>query len=102
VAAVFRTSLEESRDAVDEALTEWRETLGTDVLLDFSSDPRIVTSDEGFRVVFKIQPGSRFWRDWAVALVSTISSRLGNDSFVGFFDAVAGRMHPASRPDLLG
>jgi len=103
VAAVFRTSLEESRDAVDGALAEWKGTIeGLDALEDLSSEPRVIASDEGFRVVFEIQPGSRFWKDLAVALVSALSSRLGSDSFVGFFDAVAGRMHAASRRDLLG
>jgi hypothetical protein len=33
--------------------------------------------------------------DRAVALVDSVSDHLGPRSFVGFFDAVAGRMHVA-------
>ena len=70
---------------------------GIEVSAHLATGPRIISSDEGFRVVFEIRSGSRLWKDWAVALVGCITSRLGPDSFVGFFDAVAGRMHAASR-----
>jgi len=58
-------------------------------------------SDEGFRVVFEIQPGSQHWKGWAVALLRAIEKRVGSASSVGFYDVVAGRMHPASRRELL-
>jgi hypothetical protein len=66
-AAVFHASLEEARDAVQQAIEEWNETLeGIDTTADLASEPPIVSSVEGFRVVFQIQPGSRLWKDWAV------------------------------------
>lgn len=74
---------------------------GTDVFTDLLSEPRIVASDEGFRVVFEIRPGSQHWKGWAVALLSAIEERIGSASSVGFFDVVGNRMHAASRRDLL-
>lgn len=102
VAAVFRGSLGEYGEAIDSALASWRELVeGTDAFTDLSSEPRIIASDEGFRVVFEIRPGSQHWKGWAVALLSAIEERVGTSSSIGFFDIVAGRMHSASRTDLL-
>ena len=102
VAAVFSASLDQFREAVDGALASWRELVrDTDAFADLSNEPRVVASDEGFRVVFEIRPGSQHWKGWAVALLCAIEERVGSGSSVGFFDAVAGRMHAASRKDLL-
>jgi hypothetical protein len=96
VAAVFREPLEESRRAIDQAMAEWHRTLeGIDPSADLAGEPQIASSNEGFRIVFHIRPASRMGRDWAVALVDSVSNHLGPRSFVGFFDAVAGRMHVA-------
>ncbi|MGH9286234.1 MAG: hypothetical protein ACRD0M_11270 [Acidimicrobiales bacterium] len=98
VAADFRASLEDARSAVDGSVAERHRLLeGVDTSPDLGDEPRIAPSAEGFRVLFKIRPGSRRWRDWAVALVSGITDQLGPGSFVGFFDTVAGRMHAAIR-----
>lgn len=104
VAAVFHRSLDESRTAIEQALQEWRtelESVGVDILADLVTEPQVTASDEGFRVVFRIRAGSWLWKDWAVSLVGSLSSRLGPDSFIGFFDGVQDRMHPASRFHLL-
>jgi hypothetical protein len=100
VAGIFRSSLEDSRQAIDRGVAEWHESLqGIDTSPDLASEPQIVPFDEGFRIVFQIRPGSRLWRDWAVALIGNISNHLKPDSFAGFFDVVAGRMHGASSED---
>lgn len=104
VAAVFRSSLDDARDAVGRAFSGWHEMLDEntiDITVDLAREPHVTASREGFRVVFEIRPGSRRWRDWAVALVSSIDEQLEADCFVGFFDGVTGRMHAASRLDLL-
>ena len=46
--------------------------------------------------MFEIRTGSRLWRDWAVALISALRGRLGEGSFVGFYDVVSGQMHRAA------
>jgi hypothetical protein len=102
VAAVFAASLDQSQEAVDDALSAWRELVqDTDVFRELSAEPRVVSSEEGFRVVFDIRSGSQHWKGWAVALLRAIEERIGSGSSVGFFDVVAGRMHAASRRNLL-
>ena len=94
--------MEEARGAIEQALAEWNQLLeGIDTAADLAIEPQIASSEEGFRVVFQIRPGSRLWKDWAVALLSSVSHHLGRESFLGFFDVVAGRMHATSRGRLL-
>lgn len=82
------------------AFADWRNALSTvDMAEDLAAEPVSSPSDEGFRVVFEIRPGSRLWRDWAVALVSALRARLGPGCFLGFFDDVSGRMHHAALRD---
>lgn len=79
VAAVFHRPLDESHAAIEQALQEWRtllEGVGVDFLADLFAEPRVTASDEGFRVIFQIRPGSRLWKDWAVKLVSSLASQL--------------------------
>jgi hypothetical protein len=78
---MFREPLDDSRHAIDQAMVAWHSTLeGVDMSTDLAGEPYITNSDEGFRVVFHIRPGSRLWRDWAVALVSDIRSHLAPNS----------------------
>jgi hypothetical protein len=100
VAAIFREPLIEVVDEVDLAFNDWRNALShVDMTQDLAAEPMARPSDEGFRIVFEIRPGSRLWRDWAVALVSALRTRLGTGSFAGFFDDVSGRMHRAALLD---
>ena len=103
VAAVFRVPLQEAHGAIERAFDGWRQQLeGFDTSADLFADPEVVESAEGFRVVFQIRPRSQLWRDWAVALVGSVSGQLEADAFVGFFDVVAGRMHAARRNGPVG
>lgn len=96
VSAVFREPLDRVTEDVDIAFADWRQALShVDITLDLAVEPVARSSKEGFRVVFEVQPGSRQWRDWAVALVSALRRRLGEGSFSGFYDHVSERMHTA-------
>lgn len=96
VVAVFREPLTSVTDEVRFAFADWRESLSqVDIAKDLAAEPVARASEEGFRVVFEIRPGSRLWRDWTVGLVSALQGRLGKGAFAGFYDAVSGRMHPA-------
>ena len=100
VAAVFREPLSGVVDEVELAFADWRNVLShVDITLDLAEEPVARQSDEGFRIVFEIRPGSRLWRDWAVSLVNAVRTRLGAGSFAGFFDYVSGRMHTAVLQD---
>ena len=102
VAAVFKGPLDRAQEGVDLALESWRELVAnTDVFSDLAAEPRVIASDEGFRVIFEIRTGSQHWKGWAVALLTAIEGQIGSGSSVGFFDVVAGRLHAASRRDLL-
>ncbi len=88
---------------VDDALAAWRETLaGVDMTEDLAGDPTVRETNDGFEIQFEIQPQSRYWRDWVVALISAIRERLGDGVFEGFHDAVAGRTHRAALDHLDG
>lgn len=53
--------MDEVSFAVADAVAEWRAMLErVDLTADLASDPRIVSTEAGFRVVFDIRPGSRF------------------------------------------
>jgi hypothetical protein len=98
VAAVFREPLDESKSVIDQALAEWHGDLKeVDMSVDLVGEPEVISSVEGLRIVFHIKPDSRLWRDWVVALVGRVSNHFGPSSFVGFFDAVAGRMHSTAK-----
>jgi hypothetical protein len=47
-----------------------------------------------FEVVFDSGAGNRFWKDAMVAFVSNVPG--GSGKFIGFYDRVAGQMHPAA------
>ena len=47
-------------------------------------------------VVFDARPGSTHWKDVMVMLVGVIRDSDLEVKFVGFYDLVAARMHPAS------
>lgn len=91
VAAVFRVASYDTSD-LDHAFREWHETLShVDMSPDLASDPAVISTGDGFDIEFEIRPGSRLWRDWAVALVGAVRRRLGSEVFIGFTDLVA---HP--------
>lgn len=102
VAAVFAKPFDQAQVAITAALADWRELVeGTNVFEDLDGEPRFESSEEGFRIVFEIQPGSTHWKGWAVALLRSIEDGIGGESFVGFFDVVRGQMHQASRREPL-
>ena len=59
-------------------------------------DPYVVDRGDGrLDIVFDGRPGSRVWKDYLLLLVKDVP-RVSGIAFEGFWDLVAGTVHPAS------
>lgn len=99
VAARFTVPNADARDLIRQRVSTWVagrvEREQVDVLADLSSLPRVEEVDSSTAdVVFEGRPGSRLWKGFMVELTQELSD--GQAAFVGFWDLVAGKPHPAS------
>jgi hypothetical protein len=72
---------------------------GVDPLSDLRSLPSLEVDENGadVRVVVHGRTVSTRWKDWLVELTVSLRNGAGNQAaFIGFFDCIAGRFHPAS------
>jgi hypothetical protein len=81
--------------------SEWSVATATNPLQPFEvelfSPPRVDQSTTAdLYVVFDARPGSKYWKDFMVMFVLAIRDSDVEVNFVGFYDLVTGRMHPAS------
>jgi hypothetical protein len=100
VAARFAVSGTNTAESIRQRAAAWVSTRTADgpasLLADFSSLPEVQqASPDTLDVVFDDRPGSRRWKDWMVALTQELTS-VDGAAFVGFWDLVTGRPHPAS------
>ena len=76
-------------------VSAWPTTCPGDPLKGLAALPSVESvSDSELEVVFEGRADNRLWKDLAVGFVTGIPDGCGE--FVGFYDRVARRMHPAS------
>jgi len=101
VAARYSFTDPEAPENLLRVFSEWWAATVADPLhpfhLELVSPPRLdrpcLTNAD---VVFDARPGSTHWKDVMVMLVGVIRDSDLEVKFVGFYDLVAARMHPAS------
>jgi hypothetical protein len=103
VAAKFASPLASAGDEVNVFLAEWlkrKTSNGIDLNKDFIASPHVEIDPSGsISVVLDAKGGSEFWKDWLVELTGLLTKSIDTLSFLGFFDRVSGKPHPASLTD---